>query len=78
MQVALKQWGNTVALPLPEKVISVLKIKSESLVEVREEFGRIIIEPVRKYSLDELVGQINDENLHNEVSFGKAEGNEIW
>ncbi|TYG35117.1 PbsX family transcriptional regulator [Lonepinella koalarum] len=78
MQVALKQWGDTVAIPIPSNMMSVLNIQSESLVDVREEFGRIIIEPVRKYSLDELVGQINDENLHNEVSFGKAEGNEIW
>ena len=47
-------------------------------VEVREESGRIIIEPAqcRKYDLGELVKGITRENLHDEADFGKPVGKE--
>jgi len=49
-------------------------------VDVREESGRIVIEPVRRkeYNLTELVKGITRENLHEEVAFGGAVGKEAW
>jgi len=46
--------------------------------EVREESGRIIIEPAqrREYDLCELVKGITRENLHDEADFGKPVGKE--
>jgi len=45
---------------------------------VREESGRIIIEPAqrREYDLGELVKGITRENLHDETDFGKPVGKE--
>jgi antitoxin MazE len=46
---------------------------------VREESGRIIIEPAprrREYDLGELVKGITRENVHNEADFGKPVGKE--
>ncbi|MBD1830375.1 MULTISPECIES: hypothetical protein [Microcoleus] len=39
-----------------------------------------IIEPIvrRRYSLEELVGAIAPENIHNEIDSGGAVGNEVW
>ncbi len=31
-----------------------------------------------KYSLDELLSQINSENLREEVDFGEPVGKEVW
>jgi len=47
-------------------------------VEVREESGRIIIEPAqrREYDLCELVKGITRENLHDEADFAKPVGKE--
>jgi antitoxin MazE len=49
-------------------------------VDVREESGRIVIEPVRRkeYTLSELLKGITPENLHEEVDFGGPVGKEAW
>jgi antitoxin MazE len=47
---------------------------------VREEKGRIVIEPVRqkRYALDDLLKEITAKNLHEAVDFEPPEGKEIW
>jgi len=49
-------------------------------VDVREESGRIVIEPVRRkeYDLAELVKGITRRNLHEEVDFSGPAGKEAW
>lgn len=49
-------------------------------VDVREESGRIVIEPVQRkeYDLAELVKGITRENLHREIDFGGPAGKEAW
>jgi antitoxin MazE len=48
-------------------------------VDVREEGGRIVIEPIRstEYDLARLLAGITPENLHAEVDFGATVGKEI-
>ncbi len=54
------------------------KLRLDDSVDVREESGRIVIEPVprREYTLSELLKGITPENLHEEVDFGRPEGKE--
>jgi antitoxin MazE len=49
-------------------------------VDVREESGRMIIEPAprKEYDLSELLKRINSENLHEEADFGSPLGKEAW
>jgi antitoxin MazE len=49
-------------------------------VEVREEAGRIVIEPVRPktYDLADLLKGITKENRHEAVEFGVPQGKEAW
>ena len=78
MQVAIKKWGNSVGIRIPAVLLNSLKLQPESLVNIQEENGRLVIEPIRpKYQLDQLLAQINDENLHQEMDFGAAVGKEI-
>jgi antitoxin MazE len=51
-------------------------LESGEVVDVREEAGRIVIEPVRrkKYDLDNLVKRITSKNQHAAVDFGPAGG----
>jgi antitoxin MazE len=55
------------------------RVRLDQPVDMREERGRIIIEPVRapSFDLDELIAGITDENRHAETDFGKPVGNEI-
>jgi antitoxin MazE len=50
----------------------------DEAVDVREESGRIVIEPVQRkeYDLAELVKQITVENLHDQADFGRPAGKE--
>ena len=57
-----------------------MRLDLDDVVEVREEKGRIVIEPVRqkKYPLDDLLKGITAKNLHETVEFGPSQGKEIW
>jgi antitoxin MazE len=52
----------------------------DQLVDVREEGGRIVIEPVRTpaYELDELLDRMTPETFPGEVDFGPPVGGEVW
>lgn len=79
MRVTVKKWGNSASVRIPASVMSAAKVRLDQAVDVREERGRIIIEPVRvpAFNLDSLLAGITDENLHGEVDFGKPVGKEI-
>ena len=60
MKGTVKKWGNSAAIRIPAAVLEAAHVDLDQVVDVREEAGRIIIEPVRirpRYTLDELVGQ---------------------
>ena len=78
MRTMVKKWGNSASVRIPVSVMKAAHLDLDEIVEVREESGRIIIEPAqrREYDLDELVKGITGENLHDEADFGKSVGNE--
>ena len=78
MEAKIQKWGNSLGIRIPMNVIRGLSLKNGSIVEIVEEPDRLIIRPIEKPTLDELLDTISEENLHSEIDFGKAEGNEIW
>jgi antitoxin MazE len=42
---AVKKWGNSAAVCIPAAVMGAIPIELDEPVEVREEAGRIVIEP---------------------------------
>ena len=61
-------------------MMQAVRLDLDDVVEVREEKGRIVIEPVRQktYVLGELLKGITPTNLHQPVDFGHPEGKESW
>jgi antitoxin ChpS len=60
MRGTVKKWGNSAAVRIPASVLEAAHVGLDQDVDVREEAGRIIIEPVRsrpRYTLEELVAQ---------------------
>ncbi len=55
-----------------------LSLKNGSVVEIEEENDCIIIQPLKKVELASLLNRISDDNLHSEIDWGIAEGDEIW
>jgi antitoxin MazE len=80
MKAVVKKWGNSASVRIPSAVLRAAKLRLDDSVDVREESGRIVIEPVRhrEYTLSELLKGITAENLHEEVDFGRPVGREVW
>ena len=78
MRAMIKKWGNSASVRIPAAIMEAAKLSLDETVDVREEGGRIVIEPVRQgeYDLDALLAGITPENLHAELSFGSAVGKE--
>jgi antitoxin MazE len=79
MRVTVKKWGNSASVRIPSPIMEAAHVRLDQQVDVREERGRIVIEPVRASALDlaTLVSGITDENRHAEVDFGGSVGGEI-
>jgi len=80
MRAVVKKWGNSAAVRVPAAVLRAAHLELDEVVEVREESGRVVIEPVnrKEYDLDELVKQITSRNRHEEIDFGQPAGKEVW
>jgi len=72
MRVTIRKWGNGASVRIPASVMKSAKVSLDQQVDVREERGRIVIEPVRASAFDAtaLIAGITEENRHNEIDFG--------
>ncbi len=79
MRVTIKKWGNSASVRIPASVMQAAHLQLDEDVEVREEDGRIVIEPVRPalYDLSLLLDGITADNMHTEVDFGAPAGKEL-
>ncbi len=80
MRGVVKKWGNSSAVRIPASVLEAAQVHLNQPVDVREEGGRIIIEPIHpvRYSIESLLADVTDENLHRSIDMGKPVGEEIW
>ena len=80
MRVHVKKWGNSASVRIPASVLAAASLSIDQAVDVREEGGRIVIEPVRApaYDLDEVIAAMKPENFPEDVAFGPPVGGEFW
>ena len=80
MRGVVKKWGNSAAVRIPASVLAAARVHLDQPIDVREEGGRIVIEPLRtlRYDIDALVASITDENRHGPIDAGKPVGQEVW
>ncbi len=75
----IKKWGNSLALRIPKPFAEEVLLKEGSRVDITLENGKIIMTPVSKeYDLERLLSHVNETNIHEEYSYGKPVGNELW
>ena len=74
MQGVVKKRGSGAA------VLDAAHVRLDQPVDVREEGGRIVIEPLHpmRYDINTLVACITDENRHDPVGMGPPVGREAW
>jgi antitoxin MazE len=78
--MVVKKWGNSAAVRIPAAVMAAASLDLDQAVDIREEGGRIVIEPIKadQYELDALLDQMRPETFPEEVDFGPPQGREAW
>ncbi len=80
MRARVKKWGNSASVRIPASVMTAAALQIDQAVDVREEGGRIVIEPVhdQAYDLDDLLAAMTPDTFHEDTDFGEPVGKEIW
>lgn len=80
MKATVKKWGNSAAVRIPASLMEAMHLDLDEVVEVRQEQGRIVIEPVRQktYVLNDLLKGVTSKNLHEPIDLGSPQGKEVW
>lgn len=80
MRVQVKKWGNSASVRIPVSVMAAASLRVDQAVDVREEGGRVIIEPVTvpSYDLDDLLAKMTPDTFPEDIDFGRPVGGEAW
>ncbi|WP_374578498.1 AbrB/MazE/SpoVT family DNA-binding domain-containing protein [Phenylobacterium sp.] len=80
MRVQVKKWGNSASVRIPASVMAAASLRVDQAVDVREEGGRVIIEPVAapSYDLDDLLAKMTPDTFPEDIDFGRPVGGEAW
>ena len=72
----IRKWGNSLSVRLPKSYADSLGLKDGSALDILLEDKQLILRPMpkNKYSFEDLVSKITEENIHGEVGFGQAGG----
>ncbi len=74
MEVKITKWGNSLEIRLNKELAEAIILKENDVVDIQVIDNKLVILP--KQSLDDMLLQINENNLHSEIDFGTA-GKEI-
>lgn len=80
MRTRVQKWGNSLALRIPKPFATEVGLKRDSTVEISLADGRLVIAPVAEpvLTLEYLLAQVTEDNLHGEIETGPAVGREVW
>jgi antitoxin MazE len=78
METVVKKWGNSLGIRIPNHIVRELSLNDGSLVDINEVEKEIIIKPIQKNKLSELLAKVNEQNIHEKIETGDPVGKEIW
>lgn len=80
MKTRVQKWGNSLALRIPKPFAMEIGLRRNSPVEVSLVEGRLVIVPVVEpaLTLEHLLAQVSEDNLHGEIETGPVVGREVW
>jgi len=78
MHTEIARWGNSLAIRLPRPIAEQIGIVEGSPVEINAEGDHLVIRPATpRYTLDELLAGITEENLPDESFDDQPRGQEL-
>lgn len=80
MRTRVQKWGNSLGLCIPKVFAREARLEHDSAVEITLVDGKIMVEPVVEPgpTLEQLLADITEQNLHGEYDTGPAVGKETW
>ena len=78
METVAKKWGNSLGIRIPNLIVREMSLKDGSFVDINAKGNEIVIKPIRKNKLSEILSLINEQNIHEEIKSTGPVGNEIW
>jgi len=80
MRTHLKKWGNSLALRIPKAFAIEIGLKQDSPIELSLVNDQLVIKPVAEIplTLEQLLAQVTEDNLHEEIKTGESVGKEVW
>lgn len=80
MKARIQKWGNSLALRIPKSFAQEVGLESNAPVDILLEDRKLIVVPEAgsQFSLEELLRQVTEDNLHGEIKTGVPVGKEIW
>jgi antitoxin MazE len=80
MKTRVQRWGNSLAVRIPRPLADEAGLKDNSPVEISLRDKQLVVVPLAKpaYTLETLLAQVTEANLHGVVDSGTAVGGEVW
>lgn len=80
MRTRIQRWGNSLAVRIPKAFAADIHLEPDSAVDVTLHDGKLVLAPVIESgpTLDQLLAEITEHNVHAEVDTGLAVGTEAW
>ena len=80
IRTRVQRWGNRLAIRIPKTFAGEAGLEENTPVHLSLADGKVVLEPVAEhgFTLDQLLANVTEENLHHEVDTGPSLGNETW
>jgi antitoxin MazE len=90
MTLKVQKWGNSLAIRIPSGVAKDAHLREGTSIDVSADEAQIVLRRSSlsvngishgrrpKYTLDELLPRVTDENRQDLIDWGPPRGNEAW
>jgi len=78
MEAMVQKWGDNLGIRIPNLIAREFSLKSGSIVNIHDNGGEIVIKPVQKSRLSEMLDKIDEQNIHQEIETTGPVGKEVW
>jgi antitoxin MazE len=80
MQGKVQRWGNSLAIRIPKVMAMEIGLEEHGKVDISVVDGQIVVSPaaLSPYTLEGLLAEVTEDNLHAEVATGPTMGTEAW
>jgi antitoxin MazE len=83
MKTEFVKWGNSLALRIPSAFARELGAAAGKEAEMTIQGEALVVKVTpqktrRRYRLEQLIEDMDEQNRHGEIDWGPPEGNEVW